>query len=275
MEGWQKNMPASGSVRATADASGSTARVPEGLSRWLHLHHFREFVSFDIPDAGERLWLLPEHGRREFEKELRMLFLAFFRTEKCYVRLREHEGFWIFLSCLPESRTGGEWQCVRERCIALLNRGSGALYISRCSDFSMQAVLCALDTCVGNVRCACRYDLKSLFWKLNMRFPENWPVSKWEAAGYTLLTEGNQQILGDRTQSGRTLWAQIAAELRLPGRRLDLTRLAVRVLFRDKSTRTCTFYEDRMEFGRPDGHEKLVAALLALLSIREMQNGRS
>jgi len=273
MEGWQKNMPASGSVRTAADACGSTVRVPEEISRWLRLHHFGEFLSFSIPDAGERLWLIPEHGRHELEKELRLLFLAFFRTEKCYMHIREQEGFVLFLSCLPESRND-EWRCVGERCVALLNRDSGALYISRCSDFSMQVVLCALDSCIGNVRCSCRYDLNSLFWKLNMLFPENWPFSKWEAAGYTLLTEGNQQILGDRTKPGKTLWSQIAAELRLPGRRLALTKLAVRVLFRDKSTRTYTFYEDRMEFGRPDGHEKLVAALLALLSVREMQHGQ-
>ena len=273
MEGWRRNMPASGSVRTAANVSGSMGRIPEELSRRLRLHRFREFLSFNIPDAGERLWLIPEHGRHEFEKELRLLFLAFFRTEKCYAHIREQERFFLFLSCLPESRTD-EWRCAGERCAALLNRDSGALYISRCSDFSMQVVLCALDSCIGNVRCSRRYDLNGLFWKMNMPFPENWPVSKWEAAGYTLLTEGNQQILGDRTKPGSVLWSQIAEELRQPGRRLALTKLAVRVLFRDKSMRTYTFYEDRMEFGRPDGHEKLVAALLALLSVQEMGNGR-
>lgn len=273
MENWRKKMPSSGSVRKAADVSGSMVRIPEEISRWLHPRHFREFLCFNIPDAGERLWLIPEHGKHEFEKELRLLFRTFFRTEKCYGCIREYERFFFFLSCFPESRID-EWQCGRERCIALLNRDSGTLYVSQCSPFSMQAVLCALDSCIGNVRRSCLYDLKGLFWKLNMHFPENWPFSGWEAAGYTLLTEGNQQIVGDRTKPGRILWAQVAAELRLPGRNLALTKLAVRVWFRDQSTRTYTLYEDRIESGHSDDHERLFAALLALLSVQELKNGR-
>lgn len=272
MEGWLKDSPASGRGGVRTAQSGSLDYISEETSEWLLRHHFDRFLRFDIPDAQERLWLLPANGKGELERVLLHILGAFSRTQQCMIRMREANMCAYFLLCFPESFVGGEWCKEKERCVVILDRADGAMYISWKTAFSIQMILTAFDCCIGNIHHFCRYDLKGLFWKLNRRLPVAWPFSKMEVAGYTLLTDGNQQILGDRKKSGDFLWNQMAAELRRPGKALLLTKLSVRIAFRDKAVRTYTLYEDHVETLHHDERQNLFLAALAIMGIREVRN---
>lgn len=272
MEGWLRNSPVSGCGDMTTCQSGSLAYISEETSEWLLRHHFDRFLRFDIPDVRERLWLLPVNGKGELERVLQHISSAFLQTKQCLIRMREAKTCAYFLLCFPESIIGGEQRKEKERCIVILDRANGVLYVSWKTSFSIQVILTAFDCCIGNIHHFCRYDLKGLFWKLNRRMPAAWPFSKMEVAGYTLLTDGNQQILGDRTKSGDFLWNQVAAELRRPGKALLLTKLSVRIAFRDKAVRTYTLYEDHVETLHRDERQHLFLAALAIMGIWEVRN---
>lgn len=271
MKSWRFNIPASDNICTVTNDSGSL--VAEDFSMWLHKHNLGELLHFDIPDASERLWLLPEHGERELERELRLHVLEFFKSGTCQVRMRQVHGNYFFFLIIKECRCLTDCHLVEERCLAILNWRNGTLHLSRCTQFVIRNILSAFDACVGGVQQLYCYDLERLLWKMCLPIPTDWPLRKVKLVRYSILSPGNSRTSFDTSIERGNLLHELQLRLQQPEIRLILKMLGVKVWFRDETTRSYHIYEDRLETRSQDKYHKIFVAYLALLTVENICHG--
>ena len=268
MKSWRFSIPASGDICTVANNSGSL--MTENFSMWLHRHNLGELLHFNIPDISERLWLFPEHGEQELERELRLHVLEFFDSGTCLVRMRQVHGNYFFFLVIKECRCQTDCHLAEERCLAILNWRNGALHLSRCTPFIIRNILSAFDACIGGVQQLYCYNLERMLWKMRQPIPEGWPLLEIRLVRYSILSPGNCRTLFEASIGRGNLLHELLLRLQPPETKLTLKMLGVKVWFRDEATRSYQVYEDHLDARFQDKYRRIFIAYLALLAVENI-----
>nr|DAN82540.1 MAG TPA: hypothetical protein [Caudoviricetes sp.] len=266
MESWRINTPASENICDCTNIFGSLA------TEWLRRHNLGKFLHFNIPDAPERLWLLPEDGERELKKELQLHVLEFFDSGTCLVRMRQIHGNYYFFLIIKECRCLTDCHLEKERCLAILNWRSGTLHLSQCTQFIVRNILSAFDACIGGIQQLYSYNLERMLWKMRLPIPEGWPLTRIRLVRYSILSPGNSRTSFDISMEKGNLLHELQLKLQLPENKLIPKMLGVKVWFRDETIRSYQIYEDHLDTRFQDRYRRIFIAYLALLAVESISH---